>query len=172
MSQVSTTMATATTPLVTVVSYSMSSLSLVTMAPPLTGLPATLGQHDLVLTPPLTLRCTGGVIGLASMPQQQPSSLMSLQAYANYAMGSAQVGFFFRVEPPMILYIICLVPVLVSTFYFRCHTGCHIHPWGLTCWGLHVCNPLELTQGRHMCKLVIVIGPHQVCTEWLLPPLH
>ena len=34
-------------------------------------------------------------------------------------MGSPQVGFFFRVEPPSILYIICLVSVLVSAFYFQ-----------------------------------------------------
>ena len=37
----------------------------------------------------------------------------------NYAMGSPQVGFFFRVEPPTILYITCLVSILVSAFYFK-----------------------------------------------------
>ena len=83
------------------------------------GLLATLGQHDVVLPPPFTLRCPGGVIGLAAVPQQQPPSSMPLHAYANYAMGSPQVGFFFRVESPIILYIICLVPVLVSAFYFQ-----------------------------------------------------
>ena len=30
----------------------------------------------------------------------------AFQAYANYAMGSPRVGFFFRVEPPTVLYII------------------------------------------------------------------
>ena len=44
---------------------------------------------------------------------------MPLQAYANYAMGSPQLGFSFRVECPTILYIICLVSVLVSAFYFQ-----------------------------------------------------
>ena len=44
--------------------------------------------------------CSGGVLGHASVPQQQPPSLMPHQTYANYAMGSPQVGFFFRVEPP------------------------------------------------------------------------
>ena len=39
-------------------------------------LPATLGKHDGVLLPLLTLRCPGGVIGLASVPQQQPPFLM------------------------------------------------------------------------------------------------
>ena len=88
MSEVYNTMAMTTTPLVTVVSSGMSSLSSVTMAPSLMGLPTTLGQHDVVLPSPLTPRCSGGVIGLASVPQQQPPSLMPLQAYANYAMGS------------------------------------------------------------------------------------
>ena len=32
-------------------------------------------------------------------------------------------------------------------------------------------QPLELTCGRHMSNLVMVIGPHQVCTVWLLHPL-
>ena len=77
-----------TTPPVTVVSSGMSSLSLVTVAPSLMGLPTMLGQHDVVLLPPLTPRCSGGVLGHASVPQQQPPSLMPLQAYANYAMGS------------------------------------------------------------------------------------
>ena len=52
------------------------------------------------------LRGSGGVLGLASVLQQQPPSSMTLLAYANYAIGSPQVGFFFRVEPPTILYII------------------------------------------------------------------
>ena len=69
-----------------------------------------------------------------------------------------------------ILYVWCLFCCLLSTF--RCPAGCHIHPWGLNHLGLHPCNPLEFTCGRHMCNLVMVIIPHQVCTEWLLPPLH
>ena len=107
------------TPQVTMVSSGMPSLSSMTMAPSLRGLPTILAQHDVVLLPPLSPRCSGGVLGHASVPQQQPPSSMPLQAYANYAMGSPQVGFFFRVEPPTVLYIICLVPVLVSAFYFQ-----------------------------------------------------
>ena len=54
MSQVSTTIAMTATPPVTVVSSGTSSLlSTVTMASSLVGLPATLGQHDVVLLPPL-----------------------------------------------------------------------------------------------------------------------
>ena len=118
MSHIST-MATTTTPLVMVVSSGLSSISSLTMAPSLMGLPATSGQHEVVLPPPPMPRCPGGVTGLASMPQQQPPSLMPLLAYVNYAMGSPQVGFSFRVEPPTILYIIGLVSVLVSAFYFQ-----------------------------------------------------
>ena len=89
------------------------------MAPSLMGHPTTLGQHDVVLLPLLTPRGSGGVLGHASVPQQQPPSLMPLPDCANYAMGSPQVGFFFRVEPPTILYIICLVSILASVFYFK-----------------------------------------------------
>ena len=67
MSQVSTSMATTTTSQATVVSSGMSSLSSVTMAPSLIGLPPMLGQHDVFLLPPLTPRCSGGVLGHASV---------------------------------------------------------------------------------------------------------
>ena len=79
-----------------------------TVALSLMGLPVTLDQHGVVQPPPLMLRGSGGIIGPASVPQQQPQSLMPLLAYANYAMGASQVGFFFRVESATILYIICL----------------------------------------------------------------
>ena len=115
----------------------MSSLSSVTMAPSLMGPPATLGQCDVGLPPALTLRLPWRCFSPACVPQQQPPSSLSLQGYVNYAMGSAQVGFFFRVEPPTILYIICLVSVLVFVFYFSCHAGCCFHPWELNHWGLH-----------------------------------
>ena len=45
--------------------------------------------------PPLMPRSSGGVFGSDSMPQQQIPSSMPPLAYANYAMGSPQVGFFF-----------------------------------------------------------------------------
>ena len=144
MSQISTTMAMTTTPAVTVMSSGMSSLSSVTMAPFMMGLPAILGQQDVVLLPSLTPRCPGGVIGLATVPQLQPPSLMPLQAYANYAMGSPQVGFFFIVKPPTILYIICLVPLLVIIFYFQVPCWMPYSPLGHNHWGLCHCNPLSL----------------------------
>ena len=55
---------------------------------------------------PLMPKGSGGVIGSVSMPQQQTPSSMPPLAYANYAMGSPQVGFFFGVEPSTILYLI------------------------------------------------------------------
>ena len=117
MSHISTTALT-TTPPITVVSSGLSSVSSVTVAPSLMGFPVSLDQHGVVQPQPLMLRGSGGVTGSVSVPQQQTPSLMPLLAYANYAMGSPQVGFFFRVEPPTILYIICLVSILVSAFYF------------------------------------------------------
>ena len=67
MSHISTT-AMITTP-VMVVSSGLSSVSSVTMAPSLIGHPATLGQCEVVLPPPLMPRGSGGVIGLASVWQ-------------------------------------------------------------------------------------------------------
>ena len=172
MSQVSTTMAMTTTPPVTVVSSGMSSLSTVTVATFLTGLPATVGQHDVVLIPPLILRCSGGVIGLVSVPQQQPPSSVPLQAYANYAIGSLQVGFFFKVEPSTILYIICLVSVLMSAFYFQVPCWMPYSPLGAQPLGFAPLQPLGAYTWQAYVQPGMVIGPHQVCPQWLLPPLH
>ena len=143
MSHVSTTAMT-TTPPVMVVSSGLSSVSSVTMAPSLIGLPATLGQHEVVLPPPLIPRGSGGVIGLASMPQQQPPSSMPPLAYGNYTMGSPHVGFFFRVEPPTILYIICLVSILVSAFYFQVPSWMPYLPMGAQPLGFAPLQPFAV----------------------------
>ena len=119
MSPVSTTMAMMTTHMVTVVSSGMSSLSSVTMAPSLMGLPTTLGQLDIVLPPSLTPRCSEGVIGLPSVPQQQPPSSMAFSGLCQLCYGVSTGGFFFGVKPPTALYIICLVSLLVSGIYFQ-----------------------------------------------------
>ena len=59
----------------------------VTVASTSMELAVSLGQHNLVLLPPLILRDEiRGVLGLASMPQQQPQSHMPSQAYGNYVM--------------------------------------------------------------------------------------
>ena len=131
MSHISTNALT-TNPPVTVVSSGLSSVSSVTVAPSLTGFPVSLDQDGVVPPPPLMLRGSGGVIGSVSVPQQQTPSSMPPLPSANYAMCSPQVGFFFRVEPPTILYLIyvwCLYWCLLFTF--RCQVGCHIHLWGL-----------------------------------------
>ena len=75
---------------------------------------------------------------------------------------SGKCGFFF-IKP-------CL---FVSFFSKSCYEafGCHIHLWGLNHWGLHPCNPLQLTCDGHMCDLMMVISQHWVCIEWLLLPL-
>ena len=58
------------------------------------GLDAASGRYDVVLPPPLILRDTiRGVVGLATVPQQQPQSQMPSQTYANYAMVTHQVSF-------------------------------------------------------------------------------
>ena len=48
--------------------------------------------------------------------------------------GSPRVGFLFRVEPPTVLYIICLVSILVSAFYYF-----HFLMWSLLLMP-HPCN--------------------------------
>ena len=171
MSQISTTMAMTTTPPVTVVSSGMPSISSVTVAPSLMGLPAMLGQHDVVLLPPLTPKCSGGVLGLASATAAT-SIFIASSDLCQLCHGFSTGSFFFRLEPPLfcILYVWCLFWCLLSTFRFP--AGFHIHPWGLNHWGLHPCNPMEFTCGRHMCNLVMVISPHKVCTDLLLPPQH
>ena len=88
MSQASTITTMTTTPPLAVVCYStLSLLSIFTMVPSLMGLPATSSQHGVFLLPPLTPRHSGGVVGLATVLQQQPPSQLPLHAYANYAMG-------------------------------------------------------------------------------------
>ena len=123
--------------------------SLVTEAPSLMGLPLTLGQSDVVLPPLLTPRYSGGVIGLTTVSQQQPPSLIPLQAYANNAMGSPQVGFFFRGLPQFcILYIWCLVWCLIY-FQVPCWMPyspmgaqplgfAHLQPFGACTWQAYV----------------------------------
>ena len=100
MSQASTTTSMTTTHVTVVCSNTPSCLSAVTMAPSLMRLPAKSGQHNVVLPSLLTPKNSRGVVGLATVPQQQPQSQMPLQAYANYAMGPPQVGFSFRTEMP------------------------------------------------------------------------
>ena len=90
-----------------------------------------LGSVWSASTTTLMPRGSRGVTGSVSVPQQQTPSSMPLLAYANYAMGSPQVGFFSELSlPPFcILYVWC--PFWCLLFTFRCQVGCHIHLWGL-----------------------------------------
>ena len=124
----------------------------------------------------LVLSCSvfilSGVSATMAMTTTPPESEMCLQAYASYTMGLPQVGFSFRVEPSTIFLFTCVGCLLWCILSaFRCHAGCCIHLWGLTHWDLHHCSPLELTHGSYMFNLIMVIGPHQECTEWLCHPL-
>ena len=170
MSLVSTMAMTTTSP-VTVVSSGLSSVSSVTVAPSLMGIPVLLDQGGVAQLPPLMPRGSGGVIGPASVAQQQPPSSMPLLAYDNYAMGAPQVGFFLRVDPPTIfVYFIFGVCSGVCFSLLGAEVDAVFTYEGQPL-GSAPCNPLEFTHGRHMCNLVMVIGLHLVCIEWLLPLL-
>ena len=140
MSYVST-MAMTTTPPVMVVSSSLSLVSSVTVGPSLMGFPVTLDQHGVVQSPPLMPRGSGGIIGSASVPQQQSPSMMPLLAYATYGMGSPQVGFFSELilSPFCMLYVWCPFWCLLSTL--SCWVGCHIHLWGAQLLGFVPLQP-------------------------------
>ena len=69
---------------------------------------------------------------------------MPLQVCANYAMGSAQEGFFFRVEPPTVLYIICLVSVLVSAVSFQVPCWMPYPPLGVQLLGFAPLQPFRV----------------------------
>ena len=117
---------------------------------------AAMGQHDVVLPPPLipmdTIR---GVVSLATVPQQQPHSLMYYQAYAHYAKGPPQESFQFQNFPPISL---CCVFVMLFDICFRSKSACHFHQWGLITWGMHHHIPSVYMHGSHMCLLVLVHG--------------
>ena len=81
----------------TVVCSSASSLTMiVTIVPTFNGLTATLGQQNVVQPPLLIQRDIGGVVGPATVLEQQPQSQMPSQAYVSCAMGPPQVGYLFQ----------------------------------------------------------------------------
>ena len=61
--------------------------------------------------------------------------------------------------PTLSLYL-CLLQCLLSVFRFQC--GYHVHQWGLNCWDLYHCYPLEYTSGWHVFLPVLVHDPWQV----------
>ena len=75
----------------------------VTMAPISMEQAAASGQHIAVLLPPLIPRDTiRSIIGLTTVPQQQPQPQMPSETYTNYIMGPPQFSF-----PPISL-CLCL----------------------------------------------------------------
>ena len=91
------TMALTTTPPVTVVSSGQSSVFISDSG----SFPDRISRYAWISVEwfnhhPLMLRGSGGVLGSVSVPQQQTPYLMPLLPYANYVMGSPQVGFFFQ----------------------------------------------------------------------------
>ena len=83
------------------------------------GLTMTSGQHDVVLPPSLTPRNSGGIVGQATVPQQQPPSQMPLQAYASYALGPLQVGAFSESCLPPFIFLYVFVSAVVYAFCFQ-----------------------------------------------------
>ena len=86
-------------------------------------------------------------------------------------MGPPKVCFSFRVEPPSDFFIMCWCVLWCFLYASRFPCGCCVHLWGLNHWGLQHCNHLEFTPCRHICLLVMVCGPIDECSEWLLLPL-
>ena len=133
--------------------------------PPLMGLPATSGQHEVVLPPLLTLWHSAGDVGLATVLQQQPPSQMPFQAYAIYAMGPPQVSFSFRVEPPTILYF-CMFGVYFQVPCWMPYSPMRAQPLGfapLQPFGAYLWQEYVPPANGH-CPTP---GMH----EWLHPPL-
>ena len=79
------------------------------------------------------------------MPQQQqPQSHMATQAYANNAMGTLQVSFSFKVEPPTDSLCHMLVSVMVFDFCFQVSMWLQLlgfitpQPFGVYPWHAYV----------------------------------
>ena len=139
----------------------------VTIAPTIIGLPETSGQHDVALPPLLMPGDTEGVVGLTIVPQQQLWSQIPPQAYVRYAMSPPQVSSSFRVEHPNnCLYM--LMSDLLYAFCFEVQCWMSYSPMGAQPLDLHNCSPFKHIFGRHLCILVMVIGPQQKSTKWLL----
>ena len=75
---------------------------------------------------------------------------------------SSSGEFFFRVEPPIDSLCCMLVLSMVFAFCFQVLMLLPCSQWGLNCWGLQCCNPMEYTLGRNICLLVMVNGPTRI----------
>ena len=147
---------------------SASSITTTVTVVPTTVKLAALVQHDEILPPPLIVRgMVKDSVGLAPVLQQQQSwSQIPSQTYANYAMGPSQVSFLSEFSLPLISYF--------GACYGVCFllSGSHVSVMftngGLTIRICTTATPWSVSLGRHMYLLLLVHGPHQECTRWLL----
>ena len=91
------TVTTTTSPVTVSCSSASTTTITVTMAPTFMVLASALGQHDIVLTPPIIPRDTvRGVVDLYIVLHEQPQFQMLSQAYANCAVGPSELSFLFQ----------------------------------------------------------------------------
>ena len=124
---------------------------------PLVRLAACLGQHDVVLLPPLIPRdnkryCWPCYCVTAARSVPHAFSDLCLLGHGS-SLGEFSSSEF---DLPPISLCRCLLLCLLSVFRLQC--GYQFHKWGLNHWGLHHCNPLEYTHDKHLCLLVMVLA--------------
>ena len=130
-------------------------------------------QQDVVQPLQLILRnmMRGSASLINVLKHQKPQSWIPSKTYAKYAIG-----------PPQMF----LSQSWASHWFLRHVLGVHLQcffllsgplwlpcsPIGFSHWGSWHYNPSEIILARHMCLLLMVCGPCQLCTEWLLLPHH
>ena len=131
----------------------------VIMAPTSMGVAAPLGQCDVVLPLPITLRARvkGVFLAMALCHNSYLSPRCLLRHMQTIPWACLRWVFFFRVEPSAD-FLILVSDMVSAIFRFQC--GCHVHQWGHNNGDLHHCNPSQLTHSRHMCFLGMVINCH------------
>ena len=91
------TVSTANSPVTVVFYRALTTTMTVTIGPTTIRLSAALGQHYVVLLPPLIPRDkVSCVFCLTTVPQQHPQSQLPDQAYTSYKMGPSLVCFHFQ----------------------------------------------------------------------------
>ena len=120
ISQVMVTTTTSTPPVAVVCSGTLFITMTVALVPTSGGL-TTLGQYSVVLPPKMILGgdTMRGLSGLTTLPQQQPWSQLTSQAYTYYCMGTPQMSFYFRIQPPTNFFYYMLVYIMVFAFFFQ-----------------------------------------------------
>ena len=99
--------------------------------------------NNMFITPPLMPGDTGGVVGLATVLQQQPQSQMPSKAYIHYAKGPLQVSFSFKVEHPtnLLIYAFLLSGAMLDAIFTNGGTSiwvCTTAAFGAYPWQAYV----------------------------------